>query len=61
MSRLPMRNVPRPRAVAVLAIPNSRLFTPTDLGWQLYRQRFEIVLDNTQNNQEFNCIFQGGT
>jgi hypothetical protein len=34
-------------------------FTPTDRGWQLYRQRFEIVLDNSQNNQEFNFIFHG--
>ena len=24
-----------------------------------WRQRFEIVLDNTHSNQEFNCIFQG--
>ena len=39
--------------------PGTYHFTPTDLGWQLYRQRFEIVLDNSQNNQEFNFIFQG--
>lgn len=37
--------------------PGTYSFTPTDLGWQLYRQHFEIVLDNSQNNQEFNCIF----
>jgi hypothetical protein len=34
-------------------------FTPTDRGWQLYRNRYEIVLDNSQSNQEFNFIFQG--
>jgi hypothetical protein len=39
--------------------PGTYNFTPTDLGWQLYRQRFEIVLDNSQNKQEFNFIFHG--
>jgi hypothetical protein len=39
--------------------PGTYYFTPTDLGWQLYRQRFEIVLDNSQSKQEFNFIFQG--
>jgi hypothetical protein len=39
--------------------PGTYHFTPTDLGWQLYKQRFEIVLDNAQSTQEFNFIFQG--
>ncbi len=39
--------------------PGTYHFTPTDLGWQLYLQRFDIVLDNAQSNQEFNFIFQG--
>jgi hypothetical protein len=39
--------------------PGTYHFTPTDLGWQLYRDRFEIVLDNSQSDQEFNFIFQG--
>jgi hypothetical protein len=39
--------------------PGTYQFTPTDLGWQLYWQRYEIVLDNSQNNQEFNFVFQG--
>jgi hypothetical protein len=34
-------------------------FTPTDLGWQLYKQRFDVVLDNSQNPQQFNFIFHG--
>lgn len=34
-------------------------FTPTDMGWQLFRQRFDIVLDNSQSDQEFNFIFRG--
>jgi hypothetical protein len=34
-------------------------FTPTDLGWQLYKHRFDIVVDNSQNSQEFNFVFQG--
>jgi hypothetical protein len=39
--------------------PGTYHFTPSDLGWQLYRQRFEVVLDNSQSNQEFNFIFRG--
>jgi hypothetical protein len=39
--------------------PGTYHFTPTDLGWQLYRQRFEIVLDNSQSDQEFNFVFRG--
>jgi hypothetical protein len=39
--------------------PGTYHFTPTDLGWQLYKQRYEIVLDNAQSSQEFNFIFQG--
>ncbi len=34
-------------------------FSPTDSGWQLYKLRYQVVLDNSQNNQEFNCIFRG--
>jgi hypothetical protein len=34
-------------------------FTPTEQGWQLYKHRFDVVLDNSQSNQEFNVIFQG--
>jgi hypothetical protein len=39
--------------------PGTYHFTPTDAGWQLNRQRFDIVLDNSLSNQEFNFIFQG--
>jgi hypothetical protein len=31
-------------------------FTPTDKGWQLYKQRFDVALDNSQSNQEFNFL-----
>lgn len=34
-------------------------FTPSDRGWQLYRQKFEITLDNSRNDQEFNYVFHG--
>ena len=34
-------------------------FTATDSGWELFRQRYEIVLDNSQSDQEFNFIFHG--
>ncbi len=39
--------------------PGTYYFTPTELGWQLYRQHFELVLDNSQSNQQFNFIFRG--
>ena len=39
--------------------PGTYYFTPTDRGWQLFRHRFEIVLDNSQSEQEFNFIFHG--
>lgn len=39
--------------------PGTYYFTPTDLGWQLYRQHFEIVLDNSRSDQEFHFIFDG--
>jgi hypothetical protein len=38
--------------------PGTYHFTPTDLGWQLYKQRFDVVLDNSQSKQQFNFIFQ---
>jgi hypothetical protein len=34
-------------------------FTPTDRGWQLYRQKYEVLLDNSQSNQEFSYVFRG--
>lgn len=34
-------------------------FTPSDMGWQLFRQRFDVTLDNTQNKQEFHFVFKG--
>ena len=40
--------------------PGTYHFTPSDLGWQLYRQRFDVVLDNSQSNQEFHFLFLGG-
>jgi|GEM_PF-3275241 len=46
-------------AAAYTLAPGTFWFTPTDQGWQLYKHRFDIVLDNSQSNQEFNFIFQG--
>ena len=34
-------------------------FAPTELGWQLYRERYSITLDNSESEQEFNFIFHG--
>jgi hypothetical protein len=39
--------------------PGTFTFTPTDEGWQLYRERFDVVLDNSQSRQEFNFVFNG--
>jgi len=39
--------------------PGTYNFMPTETGWQLYKQRYDIVLDNAKSNQEFNVIFQG--
>ncbi len=46
-------------ASAYTLSPGTYHFTPSDLGWQLYRQRFDVVMDNSQSNQEFHFIFQG--
>lgn len=39
--------------------PGTFYFTPSDMGWQLFRQRYDIAIDNTENHQEFNFVFQG--
>jgi hypothetical protein len=39
--------------------PGTFFFTPSDMGWQLFRQRFDVAIDNTQNHQEFNFVFHG--
>lgn len=39
--------------------PGSYHFRPTDRGWQLFRLKFEVTLDNSLSGQEFNFIFQG--
>jgi hypothetical protein len=46
-------------AAAYTLGPGSYWFTPTEQGWQLYKHRFDVVLDNSQSSQEFNVIFQG--
>jgi len=39
--------------------PGTYHFTPSDQGWQVFRARFDIVVDNTQNPQEFHFIHNG--
>lgn len=46
------------RAIYTL-LPGTFYFTPTDRGWQLYRQKYEVLLDNSQSNQEFSYVFRG--
>jgi hypothetical protein len=39
--------------------PGTYQFKPVENGWQLYRLRYDLVLDNSQSNQEFHFIFRG--
>ena len=32
-------------------------FTPTETGWQLYKHRFDITIDNTRNPRDFHFVF----
>jgi hypothetical protein len=34
-------------------------FTPAESGWNLYRQRFDVVLDNSENPSTFNYSLNG--
>ena len=34
-------------------------FTPSENGWNLYRQRFDVVLDNSENPATFNYSLDG--
>ncbi|HEX4142920.1 MAG TPA: hypothetical protein VHY91_05160 [Pirellulales bacterium] len=34
-------------------------FTPSDHGWNLYRERFDVVLDNSENPSTFNYTLDG--
>lgn len=45
--------------VSYTLAPGSYHFRPTDRGWQLFRLKFEVTLDNSLSGQEFNFIFQG--
>lgn len=39
--------------------PGTYAFTPTDEGWQLFQERYDAVLDNSLNKQEFNFVYNG--
>jgi hypothetical protein len=39
--------------------PGTFSFALTDNGWQLFRDRFDVVVDNSDSPQEFNFIFHG--
>lgn len=45
--------------VSYTLAPGSYHFRPTDRGWQLFRLKFEVTLDNSLSGQEFRFIFQG--
>jgi len=39
--------------------PGTFYFTPSDQGIQLYEQRFDVTIDNSQSKQEFNALVMG--
>jgi hypothetical protein len=39
--------------------PGTYTFTPTDTGWELYKQRFDITIDNTRNPHDFHFVYNG--
>jgi hypothetical protein len=39
--------------------PGTYFFKQTDDGWQLYHERFDVVIDNSQSKQEFHFVFHG--
>ena len=39
--------------------PGTYHFTATDEGWQIYKQRYDVTLDNTNNPQEFHFLYLG--
>lgn len=39
--------------------PGTYAFTPTDEGWQLFKEHYDVVLDNSQSTQEFNFVYNG--
>jgi hypothetical protein len=34
-------------------------FEPTDHGWELYRERFDVTIDNSRNPKDFHFMFAG--
>ncbi|HWB01200.1 MAG TPA: hypothetical protein VG713_22075 [Pirellulales bacterium] len=39
--------------------PGTYFFKQTPDGWQLYRERFDVVIDNSQSRQEFHFVYHG--
>jgi hypothetical protein len=39
--------------------PGTYRFAPTESGWQLYREHYEVELDNSHSDSEFNFVFRG--
>lgn len=33
------------------------IWTPTEHGWQLYKQRYDLTVDNTRNPKDFHFVF----
>jgi len=39
--------------------PGTYKFTPTESGWELYKHRFDVTIDNTRNPHDFHFVFNG--
>lgn len=40
-------------------IPGTYAFTPSETGWELYKRRYDITIDNTRNPYDFHFAFNG--
>lgn len=39
--------------------PGTYAFTPTGTGWELYKRRYDITIDNTRNPHDFHFVVNG--
>ena len=40
-------------------IPGTYAFTPIETGWELYKRRYDVTIDNTRNPYDFHFVFNG--
>ncbi|HUY90636.1 MAG TPA: hypothetical protein VMV10_18000 [Pirellulales bacterium] len=40
-------------------VPGTYAFTPTETGWELYKRRYDVTIDNTRNPHDFHFVVNG--